>query len=135
MNNLNSQEEEFLRKIFSEAGTEKPSLDFHKKILAQIESSHSLTFEPLISPKVLKFIGVGLIALVVVTILFVPGSESTLPYWDKVNDFFSNSNLITLPSIRLPKIHLGPVFNVSIFAFSILSFTWILYTFKRYPAQ
>lgn len=115
----------------SEAGSESPNKDFHRKILSQLEAKKSFSYQPLISPTVLKLIVAGILLLGILTILFIPGSEKSLTYWDKIPELTPTFLNINLPKITIPKFHLGPIFNTSLLVFSIFMFSWIIYYTKR----
>ncbi len=131
MKNFNNREDEFIRSLLSEVDTDSPSGDFHLKILSKIERRNSIVYQPLIPPMALKFIVAGIILLVLITLFFVPGVESSLTYWDKIPDIAPSILNITLPKITFPKINLGPIVNTSLLAFSLLMILWVIYSSKR----
>jgi hypothetical protein len=131
MKNFNSQEDELFRSLFSEAGSESPSKDFHLKILSQLQTKNSVVYQPLISATVLKLIVVGILLIGLITLLFIPGSEKSFTYLDKIPEVTPSILNFNLPKLTLPKIHLGPIFNTSLLAFSLLMFSWILYYSKK----
>ncbi|MBN3521831.1 hypothetical protein JYB62_17620 [Algoriphagus lutimaris] len=135
MKNLTNQEDAFMKKLFSEAGSESPSMDFHQRILSRIEANKTIVYQPLISPGILKLLGMGIISLVLITVLFLPGQESSTPYLKNISDLISSPVSISLPKLHFPKIQLGPVFNTSLFAFCFLMGTWIIYLRKKYDLQ
>lgn len=135
MKNLTNQEDAFMKRLFSEAGSESPSMDFHQRILSHIEVNKTIAYQPLISPRILKLIGLGIISLVLITVLFLPGQESSAPYLNNLSDLLSSPISISLPKLYFPKIELGPVFNTSLFAFCFLMGTWIIYLRKKYDLQ
>ncbi|WP_296701456.1 hypothetical protein [Algoriphagus sp.] len=131
MKNINIQEEEFIKGLFSEIGSESPSEDFHRRIISKIEKQKTIVYQPLISPIILKSIIAGILFIGIATLIFVPWNETSISYWDKIIEFTPSSLNLTIPSIRIPKIQLGPIFNTALLAFTLLMFSWILYNSKR----
>lgn len=135
MKNLSNQEEALMKNLFSEAGSESPSVDFHQRILSRIEANKAIVFQPLISPMVLKLIGIGIISLVLITILLFPGNGNSNSYWNNLPELISSPLSFNLPKLYIPKFELGPIFNTSILAFTLLMGSWIIYLRKKYNLQ
>lgn len=131
MKNFNSQEDELIRSLLTEAGSESPSVDFHRKILLQIETRNVVIYQPLIPPIGIKFIIAGIIFLGMITLFFNPSGETSLSYWDKIPELTPSILDFNFPKIKIPRINLGPIFNTSLLAFSLLIFSWFLYNSKK----
>lgn len=131
MKNFNIQEEEFIKGLFSEVGSESPSVEFHKRIISKIEKKTSIEYQPIISPIALKIIVTGILFIGIITLIIVPGNETSISFWDKITELTPSVLKLTLPSIGIPKIQFGSIFNTALLAFSLLMFSWILYNSKR----
>ncbi|MEN2282295.1 hypothetical protein AAGF08_09165 [Algoriphagus sp. SE2] len=131
MKNFNIQEEEFIKSLFSEIGSESPSIDFHKRIISKIEKKNSIAYQPLISPFALKLIVAGILFIGIITLIIVPGDETSISYLTKITELTPSILNLKFPTLGIPKIQFGSIFNTALLAFSLLMFSWIIYTSKR----
>lgn len=97
-----NREEEFLKKLLSEAVTEKPSADFKSRIMRRIEANKApgKAYKPLISASIWYLVAIAL--LLAVGGLYFQFPEISI-------DFSGNFDYLKLENfeINLPNIHLS----------------------------
>lgn len=91
-----NREEELMKKLLNEAGTESPSADFKNRLMMAIENRKAvITYKPLI-PKFVWYIVAASLVLAVVTLYMMYADVSLSWSFD-----FRIPQFIELPSIRL----------------------------------
>ena len=136
MRNFEMEEKDPLKVWICEAGPESPKAGFHLNILNKLSTQSSAKpYEPVISIFAMKIIGGLLAAFVIGVLLFVPGSESSLSFWNQLPEFTLPSVSLTLPALTIPKIELGTVFKISIIIFSFMAFFVAILASRRLRYQ
>lgn len=107
-----NREEELMKSLLKEAGTEKPSSDFKSNIMMRLESRRTelSPYEPLISKPVWMILGGGMIASILA--LYLINTEYFFDY---------NLDFEYLSSVKLPSIDLSRTMQIAI-AFVALFF-------------
>lgn len=107
-----NREDELMKSLLKEAGTEKPSSDFKSNIMMRLESRKTelSPYEPLISKSVWIILGGGMIASILA--LYLINTEYFFDY---------NLDFEFLSSVKLPSIDLSRTMQIAI-AFVALFF-------------
>lgn len=107
-----NREDELMKSLLREAGTEKPSSDFKSNIMMRLESRKTelSPYEPLISKSVWMMLGGGMIASILA--LYLINTEYFFDY---------NLDFEFLSSVKLPSIDLSRTMQIAI-AFVALFF-------------
>lgn len=107
-----NREDELMKSLLKEAGTEKPSSDFKSNIMMRLESRKTelSPYEPLISKSVWMMLGGGMIASILA--LYLINTEYFFDY---------NLDFEFLSSVKLPSIDLSRTMQIAI-AFVALFF-------------
>lgn len=107
-----NREDELMKSLLKEAGTEKPSSDFKSNIMMRLESRKTelSPYEPLISKSVWMMLGGGMIASILA--LYLINTEYFFDY---------NLDFEYLSSVKLPSIDLSRTMQIAI-AFVALFF-------------
>ncbi|MCH4821609.1 hypothetical protein ML462_00350 [Gramella lutea] len=107
-----NREDELMKSLLKEAGTEKPSSDFKSKIMLKVESRNTeiSPYKPLISKPVWILIGGGVVASILA--LYLINTDYFFEY---------DLNFGVLSSIELPRIDLSRTMQIAI-AFVALFF-------------
>lgn len=107
-----NREDELMKSLLKEAGTEKPSSDFKSNIMMRLESRKTelSPYEPLISKPVWMILGGGMIASILA--LYLINTEYFFDY---------NLDFEFLSSVKLPSIDLSRTMQIAI-AFVALFF-------------
>lgn len=107
-----NREDELMKSLLKEAGTEKPSSDFKSNIMMRLESRKTelSPYEPLISKPVWMMLGGGMIASILA--LYLINTEYFFDY---------NLDFEFLSSVKLPSIDLSRTMQIAI-AFVALFF-------------
>lgn len=132
MRNFELDEKDPLKVFILESGAESPKAGFHLNILKKL-STHTIVtpYEPVISSFAMKIIGGILTVFVIGVLLFVPGSESSISFWNQLPEFHFPSVNLSLPVLYIPKIALGVVSNISIVIFSLMAFCVAILASRR----
>ncbi len=120
---MKKEEEELLRELFVETGPESPSRGFHQSVINQIaRQTKGLTYEPVISPKGIKWI-VGILIVFFFTIILVtPSSESSFTYLDPIVKLSSQKLNLSTPSSDIFHLVQSPILSLSLILFCLASF-------------
>ena len=72
------KEDRIIMELISEAGLEKPSMNFDNAVMEKILNleTKSVVYRPLISPKAWIFIGLFVAAIIIYFVFFTAGNES-----------------------------------------------------------
>ena len=101
MRNAHDEKDDFLKDLLQSAGTESTSPDFLANVMAQVEVEAVLqskrSVAPVISLKGWLVMALGLVATIMIAVLFpststkpLPGQEFMANSLDKTADFFGN---------------------------------------------
>jgi hypothetical protein len=133
MNTFEKDKNDPIAKWIKESSLDSPELGFHFRVLSQINSSERKKYEPVISTFGFQLIGSVLILLFASVAIFIPSTESSQTLWDQlklpIDQIFSISDFLTIPSISNLKINL--VSGLSVCFFCLLSFGFMVFRSKN----
>ena len=127
------KEDEYIRQLITELGTDEPSSNFRRSILDKLNQKNSVSiYKPVISSFTWKLIGGSIAAIVVIVLLFVPFSENAPPQLYQLSDYAIPKFSISFPKISLPTLMLPDLVGQSIIAFCVLALLTVVSSLKRW---
>lgn len=127
-------EEEYIKQLLAELGSERPSVDFYKSILERLHPNRTTSaYNPVISSLAWKIIGGAIVAFVFSVLLFLPGSENTTQtLFDQMPTVAIPQVAISLTKISIPIIDLSSIAIQSLVVFILLALLSVITTVKQW---